>query len=113
MSFKLHLILCNFPDISYLSETQKNNFQFLNKFPAMCFLYDFKHPLGDYINLYRYTAIDLPTDDPPELPKMTPQAVPRKPKTLGSGGSSGGSMVTYLKLKGIDWMATPGVEPAA
>ena len=34
MSFKLHLILdvirCNFPDISYLSETQKNNFQFLN-----------------------------------------------------------------------------------
>ena len=42
MSFKLHLILackplvfmqirCNFPDISYLSETQKNNFQFLSK----------------------------------------------------------------------------------
>ena len=37
MSFKLHLIKvfmqirCNFPDISYLSETQKNNFQFLNK----------------------------------------------------------------------------------
>ena len=38
MSFKLHLILAsvfmqiryNFPDISYLSETQKNNFQFLN-----------------------------------------------------------------------------------
>ena len=41
MSFKLHLILawkvfmafmqisCNLPDISYLSETQKNNFQFL------------------------------------------------------------------------------------
>ena len=33
MLFKLHLILdvirCNFPDISYLSETQKNNFQFL------------------------------------------------------------------------------------
>ena len=35
MSFKLHLISvfmqirCNFPDISYLSETQKNNFQFL------------------------------------------------------------------------------------
>ena len=38
MSFKLHLILalkpsvlmlirCNFPDILYLSETQKNNFQ--------------------------------------------------------------------------------------
>ena len=25
-------IRCNFPDISYLSETQKNNFQFLNKF---------------------------------------------------------------------------------
>ena len=47
MSGKLHLICmktegfhakircnlkirCNFPDISYLSETQKNNFQFLN-----------------------------------------------------------------------------------
>ena len=41
MSGKLHLISmktegkvfmqirCNFPDISYLSETQKNNFQFL------------------------------------------------------------------------------------
>ena len=33
MSFKLHLICMktegNFPDISYLSETQKNNFQFL------------------------------------------------------------------------------------
>ena len=26
---KLHLICMNFPDISYLSETQKNNFQFL------------------------------------------------------------------------------------
>ena len=25
-------IRCNFPDISYLSETQKNNFQFLNDF---------------------------------------------------------------------------------
>ena len=25
-------IRCNFPDISYLSETQKNNFQFLNKY---------------------------------------------------------------------------------
>ena len=25
------LIRCNFPDISYLSETQKNNFQFLNE----------------------------------------------------------------------------------
>ena len=24
-------IRCNFPDISYLSETQKNNFQFLIK----------------------------------------------------------------------------------
>ena len=24
-------IRCNFPDISYLSETQKNNFQFLTK----------------------------------------------------------------------------------
>ena len=42
MSFKLHLILasklsvfmqfrCNFPDISYLSDRQKNNFQFLNE----------------------------------------------------------------------------------
>ena len=51
MSFKLHLILalkpsvfmqirCNFPDISYLSETQKNNFQFLNEVMPhanMCF----------------------------------------------------------------------------
>ena len=43
MSFKLHLILdlrqirCNFPDISNLSETQKNNFQFLSKF-NMCFV---------------------------------------------------------------------------
>ena len=26
-------VRCNFPDISYLSETQKNNFQFLNKYP--------------------------------------------------------------------------------
>ena len=25
-------IRCNFPDISYLSETQKNNFQFLNEY---------------------------------------------------------------------------------
>ena len=25
-----HQIRCSFPDISYLSETQKNNFQFLN-----------------------------------------------------------------------------------
>ena len=31
MSFKLHQIRCNFPEISYLSETQKNEFQFLNK----------------------------------------------------------------------------------
>ena len=38
MLFKLHLILavfmqirCNFPDISYLSETQKNDFQFLSE----------------------------------------------------------------------------------
>ena len=42
MSGKLHLICmktegfhakirCNFPDIPYLSETQKNNFQFLSK----------------------------------------------------------------------------------
>ena len=37
MSFKLHLILavfmqirCNLNDISYLSETKKNNFQILN-----------------------------------------------------------------------------------
>ena len=29
MLFKLHLIRCNFPDISYLSETQKKYFQFL------------------------------------------------------------------------------------
>ena len=26
-------IRCNFPDISFLSETQKNNFQFLSKRP--------------------------------------------------------------------------------
>ena len=35
MSFKLHSVFmqirCNFPDISYLSETQKNNFQFLSE----------------------------------------------------------------------------------
>ena len=31
MSFKLHLIRCNFPDISYVSVTQKNKFQFLNE----------------------------------------------------------------------------------
>ena len=30
-------IRCNFPDISYLSETQKNNFQFLNKPPNISF----------------------------------------------------------------------------
>ena len=24
-------IVCNFPDITYLSETQKNNFQFLSQ----------------------------------------------------------------------------------
>ena len=47
MSFKLHLILarkpsvfmqirCNFPDISYLSETQKNTFQFLKVFIILC-----------------------------------------------------------------------------
>ena len=29
-------IRCNFPDISYLSETQKNNFQFLNKAFLAC-----------------------------------------------------------------------------
>ena len=40
---------------------------------------------------------------------MTQPAVPWKTKTLGSGGS----MVTKLKLKGIDRMAPPGVEPAA
>ena len=39
MLFKLHLIpsvfmqiRCNFPDISYLSETQKNTFQFLTQY---------------------------------------------------------------------------------
>ena len=37
MLLKLHLISvfmqirCNFPDISYFSEMQKNNFQFLNR----------------------------------------------------------------------------------
>ena len=48
MSGKLHLICmkteevfmqirCNFPDISYLSETQKNNFQFLNRLHSHIF----------------------------------------------------------------------------
>ena len=52
MSFKLHLISsvfmqirCNFPDISYLSETQKNNFQFLSKFYI-------KKGLGFYLNTH-------------------------------------------------------------
>ena len=36
MSFKLHLIRYNFPDISYLSETQENNFHFLNMYPKIC-----------------------------------------------------------------------------
>ena len=31
-------IRCNFPDISYLSETQKNNFQFLSK-PLVVYRY--------------------------------------------------------------------------
>ena len=31
-------IKCNFPDISYLSETQKNKFQFLNQHSSMCHL---------------------------------------------------------------------------
>ena len=34
--FKLHLIRCNFPDFSYLSETQEYNFQFLNMYPKIC-----------------------------------------------------------------------------
>ena len=29
-------IRCNFPDISYLSETQKNNFQFLKDVTITC-----------------------------------------------------------------------------
>ena len=32
-------IRCNFPDISYLSETQKNNFQFLNMLSSFIFTY--------------------------------------------------------------------------
>ena len=36
MSFKLHLIRYNFPDISYLCETQENNFQFLNMYLKIC-----------------------------------------------------------------------------
>ena len=32
-------IRCNFPDISYLSETQKNNFQFLNETYQMGFYF--------------------------------------------------------------------------
>ena len=39
MSFKLHSVCmqirCNFPDISYHSETPKNNFQFLNKWVSI------------------------------------------------------------------------------
>ena len=31
-------IRCNFPDISYLSETQKNNFQFLNESIASAYI---------------------------------------------------------------------------
>ena len=31
-------IRCNFPDISYLSETQKNNFQFLNPYDGQLFI---------------------------------------------------------------------------
>ena len=30
-------IRCNFPDISYISETQKNNFQFLNIYIFIAF----------------------------------------------------------------------------
>ncbi|KAH7316021.1 hypothetical protein KP509_21G075300 [Ceratopteris richardii] len=40
---------------------------------------------------------------------MTPPAPYEKSKFLGSRGS----MVTRLKLKGIDGRAPPGVEPAA
>ena len=44
LSFKLNLISmktegrCNFPDISYLSEMQINNFQFLNKCTLLAFI---------------------------------------------------------------------------
>ena len=31
INYNYNLIRCNFPDISYLSETQKNNFQFLKE----------------------------------------------------------------------------------
>ena len=34
-------IRCNFPDISYLSETQKNYFQFLNKINKPLVVYRF------------------------------------------------------------------------
>ena len=30
-AFGFHANRCNFPDISYLTETQNNNFQFLNQ----------------------------------------------------------------------------------
>ena len=35
-------IRCNFPDISYLSETQKNNFWFLNNFKIYMRFDDFQ-----------------------------------------------------------------------
>jgi hypothetical protein len=40
-----------------------------------------------------------------------PPAPYEKSKSLGSGG--GGSMVAWLKLKGIDGRAPPSVEPVA
>ena len=52
MSFKLHLILdvirCNFPDISYLNETQKNNFQLLNETSAKLHRTHNVYTLGGY-----------------------------------------------------------------
>ena len=38
-------IRCNFPDISYLSETQKNNFQFLKQNAILKFLIATTHLL--------------------------------------------------------------------
>ena len=51
----------------------------------------------------------MPTRDQVTSIMMCRSAPYKKSKSLGSGGS----MVTKLKLKGIDGRAPPGVEPAA
>ena len=45
-------IRCNFPDISYLSETQKNNFQFLKqltKWDGLCTFIGFKQSVECFV----------------------------------------------------------------